>query len=59
MSRVKRYWILMPPFCIVGLITIIFTGKFTLAFIIILLFHLFYSLWNYYADKKNKDNSFK
>lgn len=59
MSRVKRYWILMPPFFIAGLITYKFTGIFTYAFIIILLFHLIYSIWNYYADKKNKDNSSK
>lgn len=56
MSRIKRYWILMPPFLVAGLLTYKFTENFTYAFILILLFHLLYSLWNYYADKKNKAN---
>lgn len=53
----KRYWILMPPFFITGVLLVIFLPRKYVeyaVFLLIIVYWAVYSLWNYYAEKTNK-----
>lgn len=52
----KRYWILMSPFFITAILLFTFLpNKFRhYSMLVIVVFWIVYSYWNYYTEKKNK-----
>ncbi|MBS4207717.1 hypothetical protein [Bacillus sp. FJAT-50079] len=52
----KRYWILMPPFLIIGLLLItLLSGNYKyLSFLTIIVFWIIYHSWNDQAEKHKK-----
>jgi hypothetical protein len=57
--RNRRYWILLPPFLIIGIILIIFLPQELKPFSILtaLPFRFVYYLWNHFSGNRNEESS--